>query len=604
MAKDIGHEETEEILKVLEKDIAKEYAQAEAEVQDKLDNYLKKFEKKDKQKLKQVKEGVISESEYKKWKIGQVAMGGRWREMRDTLAQDFTNSSKIAKSIAFGHMPDVYALNHNYGTFQVEKESLLDTSYTLYDRHTIENLFKGGKFYPSPGKAVTERIKEGKTKAWNQKQIQSVMIQGILQGESNEKIAKRLAKTVGERDRKSDVRNARTMTTCVQNAGRVGSYKRAENMGIDLMQEWLATLDGRTRHEHRLLDGQRVPVGTPFKVHGYEIEYPGDPKAEAFLVYNCRCTLVPSLKGFEVDSSDLSLRRDDRLGDMTYEEWKNEHKNGIINTSDNTLKAPRYGNADKVMSDVMKENSNEFRSRLNEKDARKFDSIFSRAVFEGTTGDTGLDPETMVIEINKSTERGDTVFHESTHWFDFSQKYNITEDWGYYEYNADGSLGKWVSKPVVVKRDASFSQYIASKWHSVDTRNPNNPISDATRDLRNFEKIVGTSGRYDRVPADVVHDMAAISKYLSDRGVSTSDPDFVHIADFISAITWDSTYISETMAGHEQVYWTKNEYNRVAEITAGYNLLTALGREDLISIEKELAPNLMKLIEEEWSKIW
>ena len=71
------------------------------------------------------------------------------------------------------------------------------------------------------------------------------------------------------------------------------------------------------------MDGQRVPVGTPFKVDGYEIEYPGDPGAPGFLIYNCRCTLMASLKGFESDASDLSLRNTNKLGGMSYEEWKN-----------------------------------------------------------------------------------------------------------------------------------------------------------------------------------------------------------------------------------------------------------------------------------------
>ena len=38
--------------------------------------------------------------------------------------------------------------------------------------------------------------------------------------------------------------------------------------------------------------------------------------------------------------------------------------------------------------------------------------------------------------------------------------------------------------------------------------------------------------------------------------------------------------------------------------TAGYNVLKTLGRYDLIEVEKDLAPNLMNLIETEWSKIW
>lgn len=324
--KDEGHEETEKILKELESRISKEYAKAEKEIAEKLDDYLRRFAIKDEIKRKALEEGKITEAEYKQWLIGQVAIGQRWQEMLNTIAEDFTNTAQIAKSITNGYMPEVYAINHNYGTYQVEQASKVDTSYTLYDRHTVQRLFDDdATFYKKAGRRITAEINEGKQMAWDKKQVQSVMLQGILQGESIGKIATRLARTVGDSDRKAAIRNARTITTGIQNAGRVDSYKRAENMGIQMEQMWLATLDDRTRHEHRLLDGQKVPVGEKFEVDGYEIAYPGDPEAEAFLVYNCRCTLTAALKGFSPDASDLSLRNTNHMSEESYDEWKENH---------------------------------------------------------------------------------------------------------------------------------------------------------------------------------------------------------------------------------------------------------------------------------------
>lgn len=326
ISQDIGHLETEDLLRDLEVDIAKEYAQAEKEVRDKLSKYMKDFERKDLQKQAQLKAGEITQNEYNQWRVGQIAVGQRWAEMRDTLAEDFTKADLKAMSITYGYMPEAYAINHNYGTYQVEKLANVDTSYTLYDRQTVERLMDdGATLYHAPGKKTLADIQAGKTLAWNKKQVQSCMMQALLQGESIPKIAARLAKTVGEKDRKAAVRNARTITTGVENAGRVDSYKRAEKMGIGLMQEWLATLDGRTRHEHRLLDGQRVKVGEKFQVEGYELEYPGDPTGEAFLIYNCRCTLVPALDKFAPKSDDLSLRNTNHMDGMTYDGWRIQH---------------------------------------------------------------------------------------------------------------------------------------------------------------------------------------------------------------------------------------------------------------------------------------
>lgn len=324
--KDVGHEETEKILEEIEKRISAEYAQAEKEIAEKLDDYLKKFRVKDELKLKAVENGMITKEEYEQWRVGQVMMGKRWAELRDSLAEDFTNADKIARSIAYNHMPEVYAINHDYGTFQVEKASQMDTSYTLYDRQAFEQLVKNeDTFIPAPGRKVSRDIKEGKALAWNKKQVQSVMMQGLLQGESIPKLATQLAKTVGESDRKAAIRNARTMTTGVQNAGRMASYDRANKMGIKTQKQWLATLDARTRHWHASLDGEVMDNDEPFVNEFGEIMYPGDPEAAPMNIFNCRCTLIASIKGFERDVSDLDLRHDEHLEDMTYDEWREGH---------------------------------------------------------------------------------------------------------------------------------------------------------------------------------------------------------------------------------------------------------------------------------------
>lgn len=320
---DAGHEETEVLLKALEEDISAEYDEAIKEIEKKIKEYWKSYQYKDQIKLDAYKQGKISYEEYYNWRVGQLAIGERWEEMRESLLQDFYNAGKIAENIINGYSPDVYALNHNYGTFQVEKMGLVDTSYTLYNGAAVEKLYRDGAiFYPAPGKQTQLDLLAGKMIPWDRRQVQSVLMQGIIQGESIGQIATRLAKTVGENNRKVAIRNARTITTGVEAAGRIDAYKRAEGLGVEMMQEWLATLDGRTRHEHRLLDGQRVKVGEPFKIYGEEIRYPGDPTASPYLVYNCRCTVTPVLKKFEIPASNTSLRANKNMKETTYYEWK------------------------------------------------------------------------------------------------------------------------------------------------------------------------------------------------------------------------------------------------------------------------------------------
>ena len=97
-------------------------------------------------------------------------------------------------------------------------------------------------------------------------------------------------------------------------------------MGIRLHQQWVATLDMRTRYEHRELDGQKVEIGKPFVVpsSGEKIMFPGDPTAAGHLTYNCRCTLIGQIEGFETDTT--AYRRDPNIENMSYDEWKKSRK--------------------------------------------------------------------------------------------------------------------------------------------------------------------------------------------------------------------------------------------------------------------------------------
>lgn len=319
---DIAHKKTDRILTNIERRVRKEYRQASKEVEQKLDNYFAAFRRKDEAKREAVKAGEMTEHDYKQWRTSQLAVGKRWESLKDQLAQDYTNATVIARNISDGYMPEVYAINHNFATYEVETSAKVDTSYTLYSAESVERLIRENPdILPQVGRTTQELIDSGVLKKWEMKNIQSTMIQGILQGESINHLAQRMARDVGATNYKDCVKHARTMTTATQNAGRVDGFKRAEKMGIDMEQEWVAILDGRTRHEHRQLDGQRRPVGEPFEVDGYKLRYPADPEAPYYLIMNCRCTLIGQLKGFERDTKEY--RQDPDLDGMSYEEWKN-----------------------------------------------------------------------------------------------------------------------------------------------------------------------------------------------------------------------------------------------------------------------------------------
>ena len=319
---DPAHEETDKILSGMEKELDGVYKQAYREAKQTADDFAADFREMDNKKRKQLEDGNLDDEEYQRWRRTKIFQSNRYFQMADVLAADMTHTNQLAASIINGYLPEIYALNHNYATYEVEHGSKINTQYTLYDRFTVERLLRDEPDL-LPRKAginVPDDLK------WNKKNINSAITQGVIQGEDIDKISQRLAATVTDMSHTSAIRNARTMTTSAENGGRVDSYKRAEDMGINMLQVWLATLDDRTRHAHRQLDGQKRAVGEPFEIEGEKIEFPGDPKAEPYLVYNCRCTLIGQVKGVNLDLSDVTYR-DSKLGDMTYEEWKEDKQN-------------------------------------------------------------------------------------------------------------------------------------------------------------------------------------------------------------------------------------------------------------------------------------
>ena len=320
---DIGHEETEELLKQTEKRIENVYRQAYKELKKKSDDYMSQFLKTDAEKRKAMLSDEITKDEYRQWRQSHLLTGRRWVSMQESIAKDLNNSNKIAASVINGHLPDVYAININWATYQLEHDFKIDTSFTLYDRQTMERLLRDDPdLLPWQAKINTpEDIR------YQKRHLNSALMQGILQGETIPQISERLASSPCRMNARNAVTNARTMYTSAQNGGRIDGYKRAGGMGIHLKKQWLATLDGRTRHEHRQLDGQIVGTDESFEVDGYEIEFPGDPKAAAEMVYNCRCTMRSVLDALD-KGGYTEYEKNGKLGDMSYEEWKNEHSKG------------------------------------------------------------------------------------------------------------------------------------------------------------------------------------------------------------------------------------------------------------------------------------
>ena len=311
--RDDGNEITEEILSKLEKDIQKEYKQAYKEVRKKLKDFTESFEAERKQKLQDIKSGEITYTEYRDWCERKIFVSDRWKAMKESLAEDLANSDKIARSMAVQHSPEVYSVNHSFAGYQVSRDAAINPSFTIYNRRAVETLIRDK---PDLLPVASKKMDIPKDKRWNEKKINSVVTQSILQGKPIDDVADSLVKVVGM-DMSAAVRNARTMITNAQNRGRQDAFDELKEKGIPIREKWVATLDNRTRHSHRLMHGVYK------NKDGYYpngLRYPGDELGDPEEVYNCRCTEIAEVGEFAIDTPMHSSK----MGEMTFDEWIQE----------------------------------------------------------------------------------------------------------------------------------------------------------------------------------------------------------------------------------------------------------------------------------------
>ena len=151
------------------------------------------------------------------------------------------------------------------------------------------------------------------------KQVTQAILDGLVRGESYQKIAGRL-RDLTNMSYNNALRISRT------EAGRVGSetnYKATKEIqakGIDVKKQWASILDRRTRTDHAALDNEIVGVDEYFKINGLQALHPhgfGDASEDI----NCRCIIVNV-----IDDIKPEFRRDNISGetitDISYSDWQ------------------------------------------------------------------------------------------------------------------------------------------------------------------------------------------------------------------------------------------------------------------------------------------
>lgn len=398
-AVEVAKSQAEAQVKLLEKqaqDLQKKlqftYADAIDGMTARIEASLKEFADDDAKWQADVAAGKKDAKAYKAWRKDQALHNDQLKALKKALTQDLTAADKMAMAYINQVPAGVYAEGMNFATYEIEHGAKANTSFTLYNKNTVMELVAN-----EPDLLPRAAFDKAKDSAWNSRHVTSAVTQAVLQGQTVPQLAASIA-GIAAMDQRAAMKAARTAMTSAHSLGKLKGYERAADMGIDVKKQWLAALDSRTRSSHRHLDGEVVKLDAKFS-NG--LKYPGDPDGPASEVYNCRCTLVPVIGDVEYDE----VERANKLGGMSYEEWKNEHKpkrTGTHKFSKNIKWI--QGNADLEITEDPSDMSwiNEAARSKWEQDTEK---VKTYRDFESYLGDRG-------IELDTTSETLKTKFYD------------------------------------------------------------------------------------------------------------------------------------------------------------------------------------------------
>lgn len=225
---------------------------------------------------------------------------------------------EVAKTIK-NSQENVYLEEHNAQIFVTERETQKRIDFDIPNAKEIRAAIE------QPIDKINIDKSLEKHRDTLQDKIRIHITQGLMNGDGYSIVAKAIQKDI-------EVSKSRALTIARTELGRAKSQAMLDSAmqvkanGLDIKKRWHATLDARTRHDHRELDGQVKRIDEPFEINGCSGQAPylfvGVKSASENI--NCRCTLLTFIDEDELPTSRRA--RDDNetynVNDMTYREWE------------------------------------------------------------------------------------------------------------------------------------------------------------------------------------------------------------------------------------------------------------------------------------------
>lgn len=238
----------------------------------------------------------------------------RTHDLADKIGAELANAGETAAKITQGEMTNIYGLNYDFTAYNINRQTGLSLDWTIYDRNQLAVMMQ--KEQPPFTKIAYRNL--GKDKVIVQR-LQNELIQATLNGESQQKIIRRIKGVTGQSTRQAK-RVAQTERVRVQSQGRNMAIDEASEMGIEMQKMWVSRMDARVRDDHAAVTGEIVDSGEKFS-NG--LLFPGDPNGEAEQVISCRCYEKPMVKNV---SPALARHRAAFSKAIGFDEWRASRK--------------------------------------------------------------------------------------------------------------------------------------------------------------------------------------------------------------------------------------------------------------------------------------
>lgn len=194
-------------------------------------------------------------------------------------------TERLIKAYENGYLGSLYIM-HDYGIpliFGIDEKRVMTIVLKPIEKMTFAN-------------RIGQDMKEFK------KKVKSEISRGIASNASYGTIAKQIELRINENFNRS-YRIAQTEMGRVSSESQYDSLVKAQEQGCEIIKQWCATLDDKTRPDHAALDGQIREIDEYFTIGNHKALHPHG-FGVAKLDINCRCTMLEKPK-WALDESEL-----------------------------------------------------------------------------------------------------------------------------------------------------------------------------------------------------------------------------------------------------------------------------------------------------------